>query len=323
MRRTSLPSFARSALLIGALAASLPLATLGAKLLFSERDPDDDGVPLRPASPAGATAEEHRFRVSALEGAVETFHKGQWYRVQAGDLIGLEDVLRTRVGSRAILRRAGVELEIRPNVDVRMDALAERTARFNLLRGGNVSAQVKGAGETVAIAARHTETQNVGAARFVVSLGVEGRVDVAASDGQARFTAAGQSVAVSAGQESSALPGQVPRPPESLPDELFLSVFWPEPGAIEASTPPGRAPPQIRGAVRPSTRVRVNGAEAPLSRDGAFAVPVDLAPGDNRVSVEAEDIVGRTRSETRVVHKPAKPVAAPTLEHEPEEIWKK
>jgi hypothetical protein len=264
--------------------------------------------------------------VSALEGPVETYHRGQWYAVQAGDLLSLEDVLRTRAGGRAILRRAGVKLEIRQNVDVRLDALAARAARFDLLRGGNVSAAVRSADESVAIAARHTEAKNLGPARFVVSVGAEGLVYVAASEGQVRFTAAGKAVAVAAGQGSSALPGEAPRPAEALPDELFLSVFWPEPPTARlgpGAPPTPLGPAQLRGATHPSTRVRVNGVEAPVGPDGAFAVPVELAPGDNRLLVEAEDLVGRTRSLTRVVRKPARPAAAPTLERQAGELWKK
>jgi hypothetical protein len=47
MRRRSLPAIARSALLVVGLAASLPLATLGARLLFDEPERLEGRAPSR------------------------------------------------------------------------------------------------------------------------------------------------------------------------------------------------------------------------------------------------------------------------------------
>src|SRR5205823_2863246 len=80
---------------------------------FFERPPAD--LPPRPPSrppvvgPAGAAP---LFRVTALEGAVEFFHGEQWYVAQAGDQLALQDVIRTRRGGRAWLRRGGTEIEV-------------------------------------------------------------------------------------------------------------------------------------------------------------------------------------------------------------------
>jgi hypothetical protein len=128
-----------------------------------------------------------------------------------------------------------------------------------------------------------------------------------------RFSAQGKEVALTAGTESTALPGRAPGDPEPIPEDLLLSVIWPE---LEHSE--GEA--EVSGKVRPTSRVKVNGVETPTRADGSFASSVPLAVGPNHVEVQAEDILGHKKTAQKVVKRPP-PV--PSLEQAQEELWKK
>src|SRR5262245_25867815 len=109
--------------LIAAIASALLLASFFSRHFFEGPTRD---LPARPPVAAGAPG-TGMFRVAAIEGPVEALHGGQWYVVQAGDLLSLQDVIRTPKGSRAMLRRGTAEIEVREGVDVRLEKLATET----------------------------------------------------------------------------------------------------------------------------------------------------------------------------------------------------
>jgi hypothetical protein len=265
----------------------------------------------RPTVVATSAPVPSMFRVAAIEGRVEAQYGGQWSLVAAGDHLPIQSVIRTYPGARAILRRGGTEIDFRENVDTRLAELAAETARFELLRGGNVRAAVAEERQTVEIGAGDVATRNRGAARWVVSLGPRGRLDMAVSGGTVGLRSGGKEVAVHEGQESEAFPGAAPSEPRPIPPELLLSVFWPEPSATAA--------PVVRGKTRPSTHVRVNGETVPVGEDGRFQAPVPARVGDNPVSVQAEDIAGRRKTVESVIKREA---PAPALENAKEDLWK-
>ena len=290
--------------------AVLAVATLLSRRFFEDRKPEMPAG-LSPVSPVTPESNASLFRVTALQGDVEALQNGQWYVVRAGHLLSTKDVIRTKPGAQAILRRGSVELELRDNMDLRLDDLEKETPRVGLLRGRKVSASVGGDNEHVEITAAHTKTSNVGAARFVVSLSPSGKVNVATSEGAARFSGKGKEVIVPGGSASAALPDQAPTDPEPIPQEILLSVIWPEDDRLD-----GQA--RVRGKAQPSSKVNVNGVETEVGTDGVFRVTVPLKVGKNHVQVDAEDIVGRTKSIERVVTRAA---PAPTLVPTNQELW--
>jgi hypothetical protein len=288
----------------------LIVASYMSRRFFENRKPEMPAG-LSPVAPLVHEGDPNLFRVTALQGEVEAYQNGQWYIVRAGHLLSPQDVIRTKPGARAILRRRGIELELRDNMDLRLDDLEKETAKVGLLRGGKVSASVAGSSEHVEITAQHTKTSNVGASRFVVSVLPSGKVNVATTEGAARFSGKGKEVVVSSGQTSTALPDQEPGDPEPIPQELLLSVIWPEDDRLD-----GQA--RVRGKAEPSSRVNVNGVETEAGEDGTFRATVPLKIGKNHVRVEAEDTVGRTKSTEKVVTRaPPAPSLAPTEQ----ELW--
>jgi len=265
---------------------------------------------LTPVPPVIPDGDATLFHVIALQGVVEAYQNGQWYLVRPGHLLSAKDVVRTGVGSRAMLRRGGVELELRDNVDVRLDDLEKETAKIGLLRGGRVSARVH-ANEHLEIVARHTRTANVGAAHFVVSVSPSGKVNVASSEGSVRFSAQDKEVVVASGSESTAMPDEAPSEPEPIPRQLLLSVIWPDDDRLDSQG-------AIKGRAQPSSRVSVNGVDTEVGADGNFHAQVPLKVGKNYIQVEAEDILGRNKAVDKVVTRAA---PAPSLEPTEQEIW--
>jgi hypothetical protein len=290
--------------------AVLAIATALSRRFFEERKPEMPAglSPVPPVTPEGNL---NMFRVTALQGDVEALQNGQWYVVRAGHLLSTKDVIRTKPGARALLRRGSVELELRDNMDLRLDDLERETARVGLLRGGKVSASVGGGKEHVEITAAHTKTSNVGAARFVVSLSPSGKVNVATSEGAARFAGKGKEVVVPGGSVATALPDQAPTDPEPIPQEILLSVIWPEDDRLD-----GQA--RIKGKAQASSKVNVNGVETEVGPDGTFRAAVPLKVGKNHLQIDAEDIIGRSKSVDRVVTRAA---PSPTLVPGKQELW--
>lgn len=300
---------------IGALALVAVIlggATVMSRIFF-ERPRADLPAGLPSVAPRTPLAEPTQFRVSALAGSVEAFQNGQWYVARAGHLLSSKDVVRTHDGSRALLRRGSVEIELRDNMDLRLDKLENRKASLGLLRGDRVSANVGKEDEHLEIKAMDTRTENVGAASFTVAVAPSGQVSVATTEGAARFESQGKHVLVGKGMESSAAPGAAPGTPEPIPEQLLLSVIWPE-----EETSDGIA--KLKGHASPSSRIWVNRQEVPVGPDGNFQAPVPSAGAKTPIRVDAEDISGRKKSESRVMRRTP---SSPHLEASGDELWNK
>lgn len=292
-------------------AGALVLAGMGSQRLF-ERPEAASPTVLRTSRPLFPVPDPGRFRVAGVQGKVECVQGGRVFVLQAGDLLSLQDVLRTPEGGRVLLRRGSSEIEVRENLELRLEALAEQTARFNLLSGaGDVAASVAGAGESVAIAAAETLAVNQGASRWVVARAESGQVAVAVTKGKVAFGSRGQTVTVSGGEESVAPAGQPPAPPEAYPDDLLLSVTWPE--AL-----PRQEAVTVEGTAKPASRISVNGRTIEVGPDGRFIAEVPVGPADTEVKVHAEDLLGRRKTVSGILRRRA---PAPTLESKPEALW--
>ncbi len=303
-----------SRLQIGALAL-VALILGGATALsriFFERQRSELPAGLPSVAPRTPLAEPTQFRVSALAGSVEAFQNGQWYVARAGHLLSSKDVVRTHDGSRALLRRGSVEIELRDNMDLRLDKLENRKASLGLLRGERVSANVGKGDEQLEIRAMDTRTENVGAASFTVAVAPTGQVSVATKEGTARFEAQGKHVLVGKGMESSAAPGAAPGTPEPIPEQLLLSVIWPE-------EEPSDGAAKVKGRASPSSRIWVNQQEVPVGPDGTFQAPVPT-DGKGPIRVDARDITGREKSVSKAVRRTP---GSPHLEAADDELWNK
>jgi hypothetical protein len=259
-------------------------------------------------------ANEHRFRVSGVQGHVSCDQAGHVTVLHAGDLLSLRDVISTPAGARIILRRGQTEIEIRENLSVAVQQIAEEAARFEVVEGsGRIQATVEGDNEQLTIAGEATEATNQGPSRWVVSRGLEGKVAVAVQKGRVRFAAANQAVDVNEGQESSAEKNSPPIAPIGTMEDLVLSVRWPE-------ATPGAAELKITGQTSPTANVTVDDKRVSVGPDGKFTatLPAGTPPGKS-VEIRSQDALGRERTETGSIRTAAK---APRLAPTGEALWK-
>jgi len=277
---------------------------------------------LTAQAPAGAEKPRHVlpevesriFQVTEATGRVEAHRGGKWVPIVAGDVLTQDDLVRTGNG-RAILKLGRTtEIELRDRVEVRLDSISRAGASVDLRRG-RVVAKVGRSGDNVAITAARTRTANEGGApaRFVVTADERGRVAVATAEGAARFESAGRAVTVPAGQVTRAEPGQAPSNPETISEDIFLSVAWPTGDRRDDRVP-------VAGRAAPGSLVRVNGAQTDVDDSGRFAASVAIKVGQNPIEVEVEDSSGRSRMERRDIRKI--PTKAPELAPVPTELWK-
>jgi hypothetical protein len=320
--RREVKSYARSYGSVGMLALAVIAALLGAsrlsRVLF-ERPRDRAAAAGRegalaaslPVVPADGQREENLYQVTLADGHVEAFRDERWITIQRGDLLTPDDVVRTVAGARAVLKLgASTEIELREKVEVRLDRLSGSEASVDL-RHGKVVARVVRAGDNLVITARETRASNTGPAHFIVVAEETGKVAVAATQGSVRFAAGGKEITVPQGTESRAQPDAGPADPEKIPEDVLLSVVWPDAERHAAHVP-------VKGQVGPSSVVTVNGAKVDVSADGKFTTSVALRPGSNAVNVETEDITGRKKnSSATLVRQPPRP----KLEAETTELW--
>jgi len=301
-------------MLIGAglIAAVLVMAGIGSRRLFERHTSDRNSVHPRADRPLKALADEDRFHVAAVQGSVGFVQEGKVYVLQAGDLLSLQDVIRTGKGARVLLRRKSSELEVRENLEIQLQFIADKQAEFSIIGGkGAMSATVQDIDSTVRITSDATHAVNVGPSRWVVARGEEGKVAVAVSEGNVQFAGRGRSVMVNAGSESVAAANAPPTDPVRTPEDLLLDVVWPE-------ETQAREVAQIEGKTSPSSTVLINGREVPVNDNGTFKAEVPLKVGNNALHVQAQDLQGRKKVADQTVKRQAK---APALESAKEDLW--
>jgi FecR protein/Glucodextranase, domain B len=279
------------------------------------------GLAIPRAEPREPDAEA-LFRVAGSEGEVEAFREGQWVALPRGEIIGSPDVIRTGAGSRAVLRLgSSTEIELREKVQIRLDRLSKTEMGVDLVRG-KVFAHVARAGDHLTISASDTRTSNDGPTHFIVKAEESGRVSVAVTDGSAHFASGGREVILGPGTESRSERGGAPAEPERIPEEVLLSVVWPEAERHGArGMADGKREGVVAGRARPSSAVTVNGAPVLVAADGRFQARVPLRVGANPLEVEAEDLSGRRKTTSTTLDQP--PARRPDLTPIPGSLWKK
>jgi hypothetical protein len=312
--------YARLALLALAAAAVLLVATRMSRHLFERpRAPAETavtmsshGLGLPPADPGEADAAA-LFRVASSQGEVEALRDGQWVAVPRGQVVGSAEVIRTGANSRAMLRLGNsTEIELRERVQIRLGRLSKTAMTVDLVRG-KVFAHVARAGDHLTISASETLTSNDGPTHYIVKAEESGPVSVAVTDGSARFASGGREVILGPGMESRSERGGPPAEPERIPEEVLLSVVWPE-----GEQHGGKA--AVSGSARPSSAVMVNGTTVAVAADGRFKVLVPLREGPNPIKVEAEDLLGRSKTTTSSIQR--LPARRPELTPLPRPLWK-
>src|SRR5687768_2737608 len=145
MARPRLRPFFLAVLAAAAVAAILFVAGMGSRKLFVRKPSRRSPAASQVTRLLFAQADSSRFRVTSIHVPRDSMHHGRTYELQAGHLLSLQDITRTAPHARALIRRGGSENEVRENLEIRVEPLAEQTAKFSVLSAdGNLSASVAG-----------------------------------------------------------------------------------------------------------------------------------------------------------------------------------
>ena len=290
------------------LAALVAAAGCGSCAFCGEK-PKVEKLAPAPAVQAPVAPDPVAVVLSAAQGDVQVRHgaQGLWSAVQVPLPLGLDDSVRTAVGSGATLkvgRDGSIEVRERTEVSVRQ-LLADR-ARFRLERGrigatpGHTAVAIETSGSS-AVAQASTGS-------FAVFNDGKGLVAVVAEAGEVKLTTGGGDAVLAAGEGARVVGAAAPMR-EAVPRSVLLKVAWPEQKETRESTL------TLRGEADPGAMVSVNGRQAQVGADGRFEADVLLAPGINRVSVTSTDRFGRTAGEEEALRVDRRP---PPLKAQPE-----
>lgn len=305
---------ARFALLLAAIAASVPLAWW---IFLSE--PSAPPPPVIVEAPpvvvdAGPKAVE--ITLGELNGTVQVRRglDGGWEDAKPGDVLHPSDGVRTTDGSYAVLVGGETwEVKMEPGTEVGIGDLKESITRL-LLESGMARATVKGQGRhTFEVRATQSDaTATTDGGVFTIASNGKGTVAVGTESGEVAFSGAGRVVIVRAGQQSIVTPGKGPSAPTTIPSSLLLKVGLPTRPTV--NTPKLT----VKGDVEPGAMVEVQGRIVTVDERGHFEVPVALREGKNVLSVRARS-VGGVEAKSGAAVELDTTVKAPTIDRN---LWK-
>lgn len=281
-----------------ALAALLAIVAVGGGWLVHERfvaTPAPDVVTAPPsgapslAPPPSAEPKPENAYVIAVQGGAEWTSGSGWKVLAAGDRLAGHETIRTGEGSQVDLRVGGEESRlILPEwSELRVVEVTRVLHRFKLSRG-RIVADYKESGPRVLRIEVGDAVAEAQASRFNV-LGTSTAVAVAVESGTVDLSAAGSSVRVGAGQQSTARVGQAPSLAEPIPVEVLLKV-----ARLAAAD---RLCSSIEGVVRPGAEVRVGEQVVEVAEDGRFKLDVPRRKGVEAVKLIAREVGGATKEQ--------------------------
>lgn len=266
-----------------AILAALVAGAALAYVVLVGRDPAQ--APPPPGPPAALP-----LAIGDLAGEVTIERGGVRARAASGAPLQPDDAIETAAGARVEVAGGGYTVTLEEGGRFTVGEITAELSRFRL-GAGLVSARVQddparaveieGAPDAVA--------RTRGGEVTVVRTG--GAVAVGVRRGRAEFTAAGATVALAEGQQSSARDGARPSPPAPLPPSLLLKVNWPAP----RTTSERRM--VVTGRATPGSIVVVGGERVEVKRDGRFTHVIVLREGRQTLSARALGVAGKATSE--------------------------
>jgi len=220
--------------------------------------------------------------VISVRGAARWSRLGVEQDLRAGQRLTANDAVRTLQSGRAILRfDDGTRIMLEPETSVGVGQLDESLSRlrfdYGLLAADVVVNQARRFQLQAVDGQARVETRGAG---FEAS-GDRNYVVVAVSGGSVEVQGAdGRPVTVWSGYRTSVQKGQKAATPEVIPDSVFLEVLWPATLLRERRA-------RVEGKTEPGSRVVVEGEPVAVDGRGGFSTDLDLAPGTNRIKVEA------------------------------------
>lgn len=278
-------------MLVAAAVVAVAVAAAG-RLVFDRLVAPREPAPAPAVAPPPA-APAPVAKVIRIAGAPErTAADRSWATVKAGDVLGVDDAIRTRpresvevaLGERSrFVVAEGSELAIRE--------LSAAVHRLRLSRG-RISVDYEADGSRVlrVESERGDAMAEAASARFsVLASGVS--FAVATQTGVVNLRSQDVIVAVAEGQQAVARAGAPPGPASAVPAEVLLKV-------AAASRLDGRGRcAAVEGRAWPGAEVRADGVAVPTDRSGAFRAEFTAAATRRRrLVLTVRDAAGRTRT---------------------------
>ncbi|MEQ1572252.1 MAG: FecR domain-containing protein, partial [Myxococcota bacterium] len=207
--------------------------------------------------------------------------------VVRGTVLQLEDRVSTGPDGRAVLR-LGRETQIRvgPESAVQVTAIDEAGVSLEL-EDGLLQATVRPESGAVRVANRGRE---VLATNGEFTVGVSDDVmQVGATQGTLSMSGV-DAARVEQGQQVTVVDRRATVSP--IPEELLLAVQWPAEARTRAEIT------RVTGTTQPGASVRLRGSfgvrTVTADREGRFEAELPLVEGDNRIAVDATDLLGQS-----------------------------
>ena len=240
--------------------------------------------------PAAPDPAQVRLTVTLATGEVTVVRAGVRTRLVPGAELRPDDALETAPGARVALAGGTYEVTLEEGGRFDVQEITAELSRFRLAAGlvsANVqddpgrAVEIRGSADTVA---RITGGEMaVARSGEVVAVGVQ--------RGTAEFSSAGEAVVLKRGEQSLAVAGKRPSPPEPIPASLLLKVSWP----TERATNQRRI--VVTGRTVPGAVVVLGEERVVVQPDGRFTHVVVLREGRQRLSARAHGVGGSAQAE--------------------------
>ncbi len=217
----------------------------------------------------------------------------EWISVQIGDALLQDDAIRAEDGSRAMLEIGKTaKVEVAEKSEFSVQEISKTGSRLRL-EEGRISAVVTGeGGSKLKVEAKGSDAvAELEKGEFAMLSDGKGQVSVATKKGNARLSAASETVEIPAGMQSVVQPGGSPSGPEAIPQSLFLKVK--RPGALVLR----KSETVIEGTTTPGAVISINRVQIEVDESGSFRETITLSEGKNQVTVAAKDVTGRLEEE--------------------------
>lgn len=244
-------------------------------------------------SPAagGAAAAGPVIELSSLRGRVEVRDSpsGDWRPASPNTQLGADDSLRTDEDSSVVLSiGSDVKVDLSEHSQFALASISPEQSRLRL-ETGRVAASVHGSKPSLLqleVRGNEAVTETRQGA-FTVMRAADGKVTVAATEGDVAVRSKQRRFELPAGQQSTVDVDGVASAPVKIPSSLFLKVAQTARGQLK------QRETQISGQTAAGALVSINGVATVASDSGEFTAHVPLNEGANSVNVSVVDALGR------------------------------
>lgn len=247
-------------------------------------------------------SKKDQISVVNVEGTAEKKSRGgDWSPMNKGDLLAVEDSVRTQKESQVVLglgEKSIIELNDASEIEVR--ELSGVMQRLGLVKG-RASVDYGEDGNRILNIENNDGTVVAKVDKGKFSILNNGQiVAVATETGSVDLSSQGESVIVTKGMESVVTKGKAPSKPYAISADAYLKLSA---GACKKQDG-NRA--IVHGTVARGTTVSVNKQSVEINPDGSFIAYLKIPKNRRRIQLKTVDVWGKAREKTIMCLEPKK-----------------